>query len=293
MKQVSGKYFRREKRRTLVVLSSMTLRLFVLGAFLVLSSLVQLSVAPSNILNASAAGAQEQSKSTAVLVELFTSEGCSTCPPADKLLTALDQTQPIEGVQVIILSEHVDYWDHEGWKDPFSSAEFSQRQAEYARAFGDKDGVYTPQMIVDGQTPFVGNQSKSIVEAIAKAARSTKADVSIATAKSAAKSITLLVRVRNVLGVSSADTAEVMLALTESGLLSTVSRGENSGHTLAHSAVVRKLTRLGTADGGSFSVERSSDLNSNWKRQNMKAVVFVQERNSRRVLGAATIELQH
>jgi hypothetical protein len=117
-------------------------------------------------------------------------------------------------------------------------------------------------MIVDGQTPFVGNQSKMIVEAIAKAARSTKADVSIATAKSAAKSITLLVRVQNVLGVSNGDTAEVMLALTESGLLSTVSRGENSGHKLAHSAVVRKLTRLGTANGGSFSVERSLDLNS-------------------------------
>jgi hypothetical protein len=147
-------------------------------------------------------------------------------------------------------------------KDPFSSAEFSQRQVEYAKAFDRKDDVYTPQMIVDGQTPFVGNQSKMIVEAIAKAARSTKADVSIATAKSAAKSITLLVRVQNVLGVSNGDTAEVMLALTESGLLSRVSRGENSGHKLAHSAVVRKLTRLGTANGGSFSVERSLDLNS-------------------------------
>jgi hypothetical protein len=109
-----------------------------------------------------------------VLVELFTSEGCSTCPPADKFLIALDQTQPIEGVQVIALSKHVDYWNHEGWKDPFSSAEFTHRQAEYARAFGDKDGVYTPQMIVDGRIQFVGSQSKTALQAIANAARAAK-----------------------------------------------------------------------------------------------------------------------
>jgi hypothetical protein len=208
------------------------------------------------------------------------------------LLTALDQKQPIEGVQVITLSEHVDYWNHLGWKDPFSSAEFTERQAQYARALGDKDAVYTPQMVVDGRVQLVGSQSNTVLQAIANAARLVKVGVSVAIAKSRPKSITLAVEVRNVTGVSDGNTADVILALTESNLLSTVARGENSGRKLAHSAVVRKLTSLGTVDGGSFSAEKAIELNSRWKRQNMKAVAFVQERGSRRVIGAATIELQ-
>ena len=274
----------------------MKFKLFILGTSLTLSLGCILSVAPWTAPNACATVPREQlagtQKSTTVLVELFTSEGCSTCPPADMLLTALDQKQPIEGVQVITLSEHVDYWNHLGWKDPFSSAEFTERQAQYARALGDKDAVYTPQMVVDGRVQLVGSQSNTVLQAIANAARLVKVGVSVAIAKSGPKSITLAVEVRNVTGVSDGNTADVILALTESNLLSTVARGENSGRKLAHSAVVRKLTSLGTVDGGSFSAEKAIELNSRWKRQNMKAVAFVQERGSRRVIGAATIELQ-
>jgi hypothetical protein len=242
--------------------------------------------------NANAVIQREEATATSVvLVELFTSEGCSSCPPADKLLANLDQTQPIKGVQVIALSQHVDYWNQYGWKDPFSSAEFSKRQLDYSQALHTKD-VYTPQMIVDGQTEFVGSNLGRARDVIAKAALAPKANVSIAIKSLAQKSVTLTVRVENLPDVSQGDTVDVMLAITESDLLSKVSKGENSGRELAHSAVTRKLTRIGDISGKTFNAEPRIDLSATWKRQNMKAVVFVQERASRRVLGAAAIRFE-
>lgn len=238
----------------------------------------------------SRAAATATAATPAVLVELFTSEGCSTCPPADKLLADFDQAQLIEGVQVIALSEHVDYWNQLGWKDPFSSAEFSQRQTDYALALGMKD-IYTPQMIVDGQTAFVGSKRDAAREAIVKAARSPKADVNLTLKTATPKAIKLTVQVENVPEGSHGDSADVMLAITESGLLNDILRGENSGRKLMHAAVTRKLIRIGTIKGKTFSVEPGIDLDRAWKRQNMKAVAFVQERASRRVLGAAAIKL--
>jgi hypothetical protein len=234
--------------------------------------------------------ASAAASSPAVLVELFTSEGCSTCPPADRLLADLDQKQPIAGVQVIALSEHVDYWNHLGWRDPFSSVVFSQRQDDYARALALKD-VYTPQMIVDGQTAFVGSKADIAREAIASAARAPKADVSLTVKVATPKAVRLAVRIATLPPDASRDSVDVMLAITENGLSSSVARGENAGRKLAHAAVTRKLIRIGTIKGDSFSAEPSVDLDSAWKRQNLKAIAFVQGRASRRVLGAAAIQL--
>jgi hypothetical protein len=233
---------------------------------------------------------KETTAPSAVLVELFTSEGCSTCPPADKLLSELDINQPIKGAQVIAMSEHVDYWDRLGWKDPFSSAQFTQRQNEYAQALHFED-IYTPQMIVDGRTGFIGSKRATAFEAISEAARAPKAIVRLAIKESAANSIRFSVQVESVSDVARGDTVDVMLAIAESGLSSKVSRGENSGRELAHSSVARKVIKVGKIEGKSFSAEPAVVLDRSWKRLQVKAVVFVQERTSRRVLGAAQIKL--
>src|SRR5204863_10159916 len=113
----------------------------------------------------------------AVMVELFTSEGCSSCPPADKLLSWLAERQPISGVEIIPLSEHVDYWNHLGWADPYSAAAFSERQHEYSGSLGSR--VYTPQMVVDGKVEFVGGDSDEALKAISDESRRLKAIVRI------------------------------------------------------------------------------------------------------------------
>ena len=105
-----------------------------------------------------------------VVIELFTSEGCSSCPPADDVLATLVREQPLRGVQIIGLGEHVDYWDRLGWRDQFSSALFTARQNEYAQRAFHADSIYTPQLIVNGETQVVGSDAKKVKQAIAKAA---------------------------------------------------------------------------------------------------------------------------
>ena len=233
---------------------------------------------------------QGSTGSSAVLVELFTSEGCSSCPPADKLLIDLDQTSARNGVTVITLSEHVDYWNRYGWKDPFSSVLYSQRQEEYSRALKFED-VYTPQMIVDGRNAFVGSQRQTALQAIEKAADAPKANVQLAVAPAPGGAASVSIRIDSIPETSRGDKAEVFLAVAESGLNSKVARGENAGREIAHTAVARKLVKVGTVDGGSFTAQPIVKLDQAWKRPATKVVVFLQERNSRRVLGAAAIKL--
>jgi hypothetical protein len=227
-----------------------------------------------------------------VLVELFTSEGCSSCPPADELLARLEQTQPVAGAEIIALSEHVDYWNRLGWADPYSSAEFSERQNSYARAF-DTDDIYTPQMIVDGRVQFVGSNRDRARQAITDASRAAKARVEISLRGATVDSANLAISISDLQSAWTGDSAEVLLAITESGLRSSVSRGENAGRSLHHTAVVRALSSLGSIDSQSksFSAEPVVRIEEKWKRENLKAVVFVQERASRRVLGAAQISM--
>ena len=220
---------------------------------------------------------------TPVIVELFTSEGCSSCPPADVLLSRFEKTSPVPNAQVIALGEHVDYWNRGGWADRFSSSRYSARQSDYSRAFG-LDQVYTPQMVVDGRAQFVGSDEDAARAAIARAARQPKADVSVTHADG---SDTLSVRVERLPDGVRNDPADVVLAITEDGLSSSVGGGENAGRHLDHAAVVRQWAVLGTTTGGAFTA--APTVKPGGSRRH--AVVFVQERNSRRIVGAAQTDL--
>jgi hypothetical protein len=228
-----------------------------------------------------------------VVVELFTSEGCSSCPPADALLSRLERTQPVEGALVIPLAMHVDYWNYLGWADPFSSAEFSARQGEYAAAYG-KDGVYTPQMIVDGVKEFPGGNTGRALESISKAASVPKAEVRLTRAASEG-GVRLGVRIERTPELTAGDDAYVLLAVTEGGLSTDVRRGENAGRKLGHVGVVRRLTTVGPLNskpGEPFAAEANVAFDKSWRRENLRAVVFAQERGSRRILAAGMLDLR-
>jgi hypothetical protein len=220
----------------------------------------------------------------AVVVELFTSEGCSSCPPADELLGHLRQDLASKNIQVIPLGFHVDYWNSLGWKDRFSSAEFSQRQEQYARSLR-VDGPYTPQMVVDGELEFVGNSAGQAQRAISQAANQPEAaEVKI----SVGSADQLTVHVES--PVSTGD-ANVMLAITEDNLTTKVGSGENGGRTLHHAAVVRELRLLGRLHDGSFEANVPIKVEKEWKREDMRAAVFVQQGSNGKIQGAASVAL--
>jgi hypothetical protein len=231
---------------------------------------------------------------TPVVVELFTSEGCSSCPPADALLAQLAEQQVSGNIQLIALEEHVDYWNEQGWVDPFSSRDWTWRQRDYSGVLGNGN-PYTPQMVVDGTAEFVGSHTQKARQAILEAAGKTKTPVTLSLSNAnETGSGSFHVQVGKLQGAAKHDSAEVWLAITETGLHSAVKRGENAGKDLQHAAVVRSMRKIGEAkaDGGfSFTGDATLPLRSGWKRENLRAVLFVQERKSRRIVGAAEITL--
>ncbi|MCA1827654.1 MAG: DUF1223 domain-containing protein, partial [Myxococcales bacterium] len=172
-----------------------------------------------------------------ILVELFTSEGCSSCPPADAALARLHEKQPVPGVQLLVLSEHVDYWNNLGWRDPFSDEEFTARQSRYAPVVAG-DRVYTPQVVVDGRIDVLGSDEGGIVQAARAAASEPHG------------SVRFVQNVQNA-HITATDLpahgpAQLLVAVIEDGLVSHVTKGENEGRTLSHTAVVRSLTGVGS-----------------------------------------------
>jgi hypothetical protein len=236
----------------------------------------------------SAANAPSLKPPSPVLVELFTSEGCSSCPPADALLQQLDRSQPVAGAQLIVLSEHVDYWNHIGWTDPYSSRSFSDRQSAYSDHFR-LNSIYTPQMVVDGTTEFVGNDSRLATQAVQKALLQQKvpvrvSDVSVDTPN--------LLRAHVEAGALpetlKAPKADVYLVVALNHAESQVLRGENGGRRLTHVGVVQSLTKIGSLGiGKNFAQEVRVKLDSRTDLTNLRVIAFVQQTGQRGVLGAA------
>src|SRR5258708_2048007 len=217
-----------------------------------------------------------------VLVELFTSEGCSSCPPADALLERLDRSQPVSGVDLIVLSEHVDYWNDIGWKDPYSSHEYSERQSAYAEQFGLRS-IYTPQMVVDGHFEFVGSDERRATQAIESATKAKKVPVSISSSSSDEKTTILHIEAGPLPSSITAESAGIFLAIADNSDESHVSRGENAGRTLRHVGVLRNLIRIGSVDrSAGFSRDMKLDLNAKNPR-NLRLAVSVQEPHARRL----------
>lgn len=219
---------------------------------------------------------------TPVVVELFTSEGCSSCPPADAILVKLDQMNGTKGMDIIVLGEHVDYWNGIGWKDRFSSHDFTERQQEYAQHFG-LASAYTPQMVIDGQQQVLGSDANNIAHDIDAALKRGK-PATITVTKLSGNSFQVLVRTPNEKG-------KVYLAVTEDGLSSEVKGGENGGRTIHHAGVVRELRTIGSVSKGEFQKKVEVPLQRDWNAANLKLVVFMQQGDSGPILGATSIRL--
>jgi len=241
-------------------------------------------------LNASSS-APTAAEPTTVIVELFTSEGCSDCPPADTLLQRLIDASPVSGAQVIGLGQHVDYWDRQGWRDRFSSAAFTARQRIYASRFANAS-IYTPQMVVDGRAELVGSDAAAARKAIERAAAASHGVVRIEIEPGSANKLAVSVAARD-LPHEGRDRADMFVAVTEDRLRSEVTRGENHGRTLAHAAVVRYLASIGEAASETAAARAEIPIGADWRRENLKVVAFVQARRDRTIVASAALPLTH
>ena len=223
---------------------------------------------------------------TPVLIELFTSEGCSSCPPADDYVAQLVRTQPLKNVQIVALSEHVDYWNSLGWKDPFSSTEFSRRQRRYARRL--ETGVYTPQLVIDGGEDLVGSKRTDVLSAIYRASKRAKAEMDLSVAWSEDGSIDLSISIGDVPKGS----GELVLwtALAEDGLIVDVARGENGGRELRHDGVARLLSNAGKIAANETRDARIA-VDEGWNKANLRVVAFLEDSRDGRIVGVASAAL--
>jgi hypothetical protein len=248
---------------------------------------------PCTLVALTAAAAEQR---TPVLLELFTSQGCSSCPTAEDLLSRIGFDAGLRE-SVVPLAYHVDYWDRLGWRDPFSDRAWSLRQVRYQRAFRVAGGVYTPQLVVNGQAELNGTHAKRVLGEIASAARRpVAARIEVTARLSDARRPALTVDVTaTVLDDVDARRLELRLALFENGLVTAVGQGENGGRTLRNDFVVRRLETAFAlpATRGALGQRRLTlKLERDWKPEHLGVAAFLQDPNSLRVV-AAVARLLH
>jgi len=218
-----------------------------------------------------------------VLVELFTSEGCSSCPPADQLLRQIDGKHMGADTLIVGISEHVTYWDHDGWKDPFSADVITQRQNEYSRRF-NIESVFTPQMVVNGESQQVGGDGTKLQQAIEKAHAADANALQIAGVKLDGTALEATV---SFAGAMPAQGAEVFAVIAEDETTEHVLSGENKGRTLAHASVARSITQVGKLRAaGDLPLKLKLPPADAGTRRHL--VVWAQEPGSGRVLGVGS-----
>jgi hypothetical protein len=227
-----------------------------------------------------------------VLVELFTSEGCSSCPPADDFLRKLDELQPIPDAQLIVLSEHVDYWDHEGWKDPYSSPALTDRQAAYERALG-LSAPYTPQLIVNGTSEIHLADPQQVEKMLQKEAATPKISVRLESVGIDSGNPGLL-RAHVTAGEGGSSKGDVYLAVALNQADSHVLRGENGGRHLVHTAVLMDMVKIGKLEKGQmFAQDAQVNLKPGIDPLNLRVIAFVQAPGQGKLLGAALWKSAH
>lgn len=220
-------------------------------------------------------------ENTPVLLELFTSLGCSSCPPADKLLTEIDRQQPIRGARLIVLSEHVDYWNTPNWSDPFSSKAYTERQQAYDSRFGVE--VYTPQLVIDGTTALVGSDWPKAADAIQRALKGPRMPVHVSATRHEGKGEVDIAAGPN----TTENKAVVFLALAHNRAQSHVGGGENAGRDLSEVAVVYSIREVGKITPGSpFNKSLSVSLATNSQPGDVRVIAFVRRSDTMQVIGA-------
>jgi hypothetical protein len=208
-------------------------------------------------------------------------------------LEKLDHSQPVNGVELIVLSEHVDYWNDIGWKDPYSSHEYSERQSAYAARFG-RSGIYTPQMVIDGHAELVGSDELGAIEAVENESRFVKVPLSLSGVHFENNNkVSMHVEAGPLEPAIGARSANLYLAIADESDVSQVSRGENAGRTLKHVAVLRSLVPVGTVNKAD-KVSKDITVNvSNESRGHLRVVGIIQEPSAGRVLGVASARLSN
>jgi hypothetical protein len=239
-------------------------------------------------------GARPHGASKPVIVEVFTAQGCSGCPAGEQAIDDLIRNPVVSNAEMIVLAEHVPYWDHIGWTDTFAQPEFKTRQSDYLSKVFRNGGLYTPQAIVDGQWEGSGASAEAVRRAVADAVSAPKATMTVDPLWiEGAGAVRVQMHVELPPELVLKESADVLLAITEDRLTTQITDGDNKGKTVQQNAVARFLKVVGSLDAGSrtWSTTATVPVAGGWKHTDLRAIGMLQERASRRMIGGAAARM--